>query len=80
MPAVVPVSTAQAADSGLSIPSSIRAEHQKIGAALQSLRTPANEGKSEAAQFADHLLAHATEEKQIFYPAAMLVGDYLKLK
>lgn len=57
------------------------AEHQKIGAALQRLRTAAKEeGKPEAAQFADHLLAHAKQEEQILYPAAMLVGDYLKLK
>lgn len=56
-------------------------EHKAIGAALQRLRQAAlDERKQDAAEFADALMAHATEEEQILYPSAILVGEYLKLK
>jgi len=38
------------------------------------------ERQKEAVQFADRLSAHATQEKEIPYPGAILVGEYLKLK
>lgn len=56
-------------------------EHKAIGMALQRLRDAAvEERKQEAIAFADRLIAHATEEEQILYPAAILVGEYLKVK
>lgn len=56
-------------------------EHKEITAALKQLLIAArDERKSDAAQFADDLIAHATQEEQILYPSAILVGEYLKLK
>lgn len=57
------------------------AEHEKIHGALRGLQAAAEkEGKPEGAQFAKALSAHAAMEEQILYPAAVLVGKYLKLK
>lgn len=56
-------------------------EHKEIVAALGNLRTEAQkEGKPAAVRFADELTAHALMEEQILYPAAILVGKYLKLQ
>ena len=56
-------------------------EHKEIVAVLQFLRIAAqDECKNDAVQFADALIAHATQEEQILYPSALLVGEYLKLK
>jgi hypothetical protein len=56
------------------------AEHETIGKALERLRAAAQEEhKQEAARFADHLKAHAKQEEEILYPAAILAGRYLKL-
>ena len=57
------------------------AEHQAIGQALERLRMAArDERKPEAAAFAEHLKAHAKQEEEIPYPAAILAGRYLQLK
>lgn len=57
------------------------AEHAAIGQALERLRQAAlGEHKPQAALFADHLQAHAKQEEEILYPAAILAGQYLKLK
>ena len=57
------------------------AEHKAIVAALQRLQAAAQaEGNQAAMQFAKALAAHATLEEQILYPAAQLVGRYLKAK
>lgn len=57
------------------------AEHKAISEALEKLKTAAEkENKADAARFAEHLAAHAKTEEQIFYPAAILVGEYLKLR
>lgn len=56
-------------------------EHKEIVGALEHLRTAAQaEHKTDAVQFAEELMAHATQEEQILYPSAILVGEYLKLK
>src|SRR3546814_20343186 len=56
-------------------------EHEEINAALQRLaEAAAAEGQPDAAAFAKHLAAHATEEEVILYPAALLVGDYVRLR
>ena len=57
------------------------AEHEKIHGALRRLQTAAEkEGNPEGTQFAKALAAHAAMEEQVLYPAAVLVGRYLKLK
>jgi hypothetical protein len=55
-------------------------EHRHIAAALQQLAAAAKtEKKPRQAEFAEALMLHAQNEEQILYPAALLVGDYLKL-
>lgn len=56
-------------------------EHKAIVAALETLTAAAKkENKPEAAAFAEKLKVHAQNEEQITYPAAVLVGEYLRLK
>jgi hypothetical protein len=55
-------------------------EHKAIVAALKALVDAANdEGKPEAARFAEKLILHAQAEEEVSYPTAILVGRYLKL-
>lgn len=57
------------------------AEHKEIVGALQRLQAAAQqEHKPDAVAFAEKLKAHAVQEEEILYPAAILVGDYLKAK
>jgi hypothetical protein len=57
------------------------AEHREITAALQQLAAAAKEEqKPQQAEFAETLILHAQNEEQILYPAALVLGDYLKLK
>jgi hypothetical protein len=57
------------------------AEHRAIVAALDELTAAARQEKNgEALAFADKLRLHAQQEEEILYPAAILVGEYLKLK
>lgn len=56
-------------------------EHKLIVEALNALKEVAKtENKTQAISFAEHLSAHAQNEEQVMYPAAILVGEYLKLK
>ena len=56
-------------------------EHQQILAALEHLAAVAKaEHKPQAERFASELMQHAQMEEQVTYPAAILVGEYLKLK
>jgi len=56
-------------------------EHKRIVEALNALKEVAKtENKTQAISFAEHLSAHAQNEEQVMYPAAILVGEYLKLK
>jgi hypothetical protein len=56
-------------------------EHKAIVAALGELRRAAEaEGHPEAARFADTLTLHAQNEEEVLYPAALLVGEFVKLK
>lgn len=51
-------------------------EHRQIGAALERLRSAAEQaGKPEHARFAESLLRHAQMEEDVLYPAAILVGE-----
>jgi hemerythrin HHE cation binding domain-containing protein len=56
-------------------------EHRAIVAALERLSATAKqEGKTEHALFAEKLMMHARNEEEVLYPAAILVGEYLKMK
>jgi hypothetical protein len=57
------------------------AEHQAVAEALKGLRAAAQqEGRHEYVEFTEQLMQHAKTEEEIFYPAAIVVGDYLKLR
>lgn len=57
------------------------AEHKAIVAALKTLVDAAKaENKPEVAHFAEKLLLHAQAEEQVSYPAALLIGRYVKGK
>jgi hypothetical protein len=56
-------------------------EHKAIVAELENLMAAAKaEKKPEHARFAEKLMLHAQTEEEVLYPAAILVGEYLKLK
>ena len=54
-------------------------DHKQIIMALRALmQAAAEEGLDGYAEFATKLIAHAQMEEEIAYPAAILVGEYLK--
>lgn len=56
-------------------------EHGAIVRALDELgRAAEAERHPEVSRFVDELKAHAQTEEQVLYPAAILVGEWLKLK
>lgn len=56
-------------------------EHKAIVAALAKLSAAAKqEDKREHALFAEKLMMHARNEEEVLYPAAILVGEYMKMK
>ena len=56
-------------------------EHQAIVRALDELgRAATAERHPEVSRFVEELTAHAETEEQVLYPAAILVGEYLRLK
>lgn len=56
-------------------------EHKAIVGALGELEQAGKaEGRREATAFVHKLKLHAGNEEQVLYPAAILVGEYLKLK
>lgn len=56
-------------------------EHKAVVAALTLLAEAARrEGKTEHIHFAEKLRLHAQNEEEVLYPAAILVGEHLKLK
>jgi hypothetical protein len=55
-------------------------EHKEIVAALGDLVAAAKaENQPRHARFADKLILHARTEEEVLYPAAILVGRYVKL-
>ena len=55
------------------------AEHQTIVAALAELSAAAAEaGREEYVEFAAALTLHAQAEEEVTYPAAILVGEYVR--
>jgi hemerythrin HHE cation binding domain-containing protein len=56
-------------------------EHKAIVTVLKKLSAAARrEKKPVHARFAEKLMLHAKTEEEVLYPAAILVGEYLKLK
>lgn len=56
-------------------------EHVEIGRALDVLADVARgEGKMEFVELAEEVRLHARNEEEILYPAAILVGEHLKLR
>ena len=56
-------------------------EHKLIVNALRRLmQAAAAEKQQGAAQFAQKLIQHAQLEEEVLYPAALLVGEYLRLR
>lgn len=55
-------------------------EHRQILAALQRLRDAAERaGRADIAEFAQQLMHHARTEEQVMYPAAVVVGRYVRM-
>ncbi len=56
-------------------------EHKMIIEALQDLiSVSTKENKPEYIEFAQKLMLHAQTEEEVMYPAAILVGEYIKAK
>jgi len=56
-------------------------EHKLIVTALRSLLQAAIKERHDGyASFAQKLIRHAQEEEEVLYPAAILVGEYVKLR
>ena len=56
-------------------------EHKNIVVALDNLANAAkSENKQDALEFTEKLKMHAQNEEEVLYPAAILVGEYLKLR
>ena len=56
-------------------------EHKAVVAVLKSLSEAASrEGKPKQLRFAEKLMLHAQNEEEVLYPAAILVGEHLRLK
>jgi hypothetical protein len=57
------------------------AEHRKIGEELERLRQAAvAEGRPRIAHFAEKVRRHARLEEEVLYPAAIVLGEYLRLR
>lgn len=57
------------------------AEHEQIVAALQKLVEAAKrQNQDDLVRFAERLMLHAQTEEQVMYPAAVLLGEYLRLQ
>jgi hypothetical protein len=60
---------------------SMLAEHEGIVGALRRLEAAAAEaGREDIVAFARRLTLHARTEEEVMYPAAVLVGRYLRLR
>ena len=57
------------------------AEQRAIFAAVEQLMAAAEiEGHAELVEFAERMLVHEEIERQLSYPAALLIGKYLQLR
>ena len=56
-------------------------EHEEVVAALKALVAAAKiEKRHDIVHFAEKLMLHAKTEEDVMYPAAILVGEYVKAK
>ena len=56
-------------------------EHQLIAAYIKELKQASTmENQAEIMEFEKEVIKHAVSEEEIFFPAAIMVGEYLKLK
>jgi hypothetical protein len=56
-------------------------DHRRVMEALRALKAAARAARhAEALAFADRLRHHAEVEEQVLYPAAVLVGEYLRAR
>jgi hypothetical protein len=56
-------------------------EHRAItGALIQLGNAASQEGLRQWAEFADEMRHHAQMEEEVFYPAAILVGEYVRAR
>jgi len=61
--------------------SHLNVEHQLIKAYMEELMQVANnENHLEIIEFEQELQKHAKIEEEVFFPTAILIGEYLKLK
>lgn len=59
----------------------LNVEHQLIKAFMDELRQADTNGSHpEIIEFEKELQKHANNEEEVFFPAAILIGEYLKLK
>lgn len=58
----------------------VREHAEIIEAARKLLRAARAEGKLKLAAFTEHLMLRAWTDEAVFYPAAILIGEYLKLR
>lgn len=57
------------------------AEHQLITAYIEELKQASSpENQAAIAAFEKEVLQHALSEEEVYFPATLLVGDYLKMK
>lgn len=56
-------------------------EHKRVINALENLiKTSEKEKRTDIVQFANRLMLHAQMEEEVLYPAAILIGEFVKLK
>jgi len=58
----------------------VREHVEIIEAARKLLRAARTEGKLKLAAFTEHLMLRAWTDEVVFYPAAIMIGEYLKLR
>lgn len=59
----------------------LSAEHQLIKAYLEELKQASDsEHRPEILEFEKEVSKHAISEEEVYFPAAILIGEYLKLK
>jgi hypothetical protein len=76
MAAVLPLTDSLAAE----LPQMLR-EHREIRDALENLAAVArSENRPEYERLAEKIMLHARTEEQVTYPAAILVGEYVRLR
>ena len=56
------------------------AEHQMITKLISEYRLISTQNDTALLNFEEELLEHARVEEEIYFPAAVVIGDYLKLK